>query len=183
MEDWGKLCLKNIEKGCDFWHLFDELMDDESGFFNNRGIIVEAYKEGNLFGLRVGVTDSMYKRDAIFDDIFCRPNPNLSYYLLPCFCIKQDNKAIIIWTHTRARRKGFAKKLIELLNIEYADNPLPGSIKFWEKCNSLRLFKGVKLLVKRDGSRNLKDADGASMNDTAEKKKVTVSKKRKIKKP
>ena len=42
------------------------------------------------------------------------------------------------------------------------------------------MFKGVKSLVKRDGNRNLKDADGASMNDTAEKKKVTVSKKRKI---
>jgi len=30
---------------------------------------------------------------------------------------------------------GFAKKLVELLHIEYADNPLPDSIEFWKKCN------------------------------------------------
>jgi hypothetical protein len=30
---------------------------------------------------------------------------------------------------------GFGKKLVELLQIEIADNPLPDSIGFWEKCN------------------------------------------------
>ena len=29
----------------------------------------------------------------------------------------------------------FAKKLVELLNIEIADHPLPESIEFWKKCN------------------------------------------------
>ena len=73
----------------------------------------------------------MYKRGARKDTIFCEN----SWYLLPCFCIKENNKAIIIWTRTKARKMGFAKKLVELLQIEYAFNPLPDSIGFWEKCN------------------------------------------------
>mgnify|MGYP000353751366 CR=1 FL=1 len=48
---------------------------------------------------------------------------------------KNNNNAIIIWTHTRARRNGFAKKLVNLLNIQYAYNPLPESIDFWKACN------------------------------------------------
>ena len=90
-----------------------------------------AYKNGNLYGLIVDETDKMYENKSILDNIFC----NNSMYLLPCFCIKENNDAIIIWTHSRARKLGFAKKLIELLNIECARNPLPDSIEFWKKCN------------------------------------------------
>jgi hypothetical protein len=35
---------------------------------------------------------------------------------------------------------GFAKKLVELFSIEYAYNPLPDSIDFWEKCNVKWVF-------------------------------------------
>ena len=130
MNDWGKIEL--VEMNSDyFWYLFDELCDDKSGFLCNRTTILEAYKNGNLYGLQVEETHEMYKRGAAEDKIFC----DHSMYLLPCFCIKEDNKAIIIWTHTRARRNGFAKKLVELLKIEYAFKPLPDSIEFWKKCN------------------------------------------------
>ena len=131
MENWGEIKLIQIDSNNDFWYLIDELCDDNSGFFNNRSTILEAYKNKNLYGLRVNETDEMYKKGEIMNNIFC----NNSYYLLPCFCVKEDNKAIIIWTHTRARKMGFAKKLIELLHIEYAYNPLPDSINFWKKCN------------------------------------------------
>jgi len=131
MENWGEIKLIQIDSNNDFWYLIDELCDDNSGFFNNRSTILEAYKNKNLYGLRVNETDEMYKKGEIMNNIFC----NNSYYLLPCFCVKEDNKAIIIWTHTRARKMGFAKKLIELLKIEYAYNPLPDSINFWKKCN------------------------------------------------
>jgi hypothetical protein len=131
MENWGEIKLIQIDSNNDFWYLIDELCDDYSGFFNNRSTILEAYKNKNLYGLRVNETDEMYKKGEIMNNIFC----NNSYYLLPCFCVKEDNKAIIIWTHTRARKMGFAKKLIELLHIEYAYNPLPDSINFWKKCN------------------------------------------------
>ena len=128
MNDWGEIKLIKIESGDDFWTLLDELKDDKSGFFCNKNVIVSAYKDGNLYGLQVEETDSMYERGARSDTI-------LSWYLLPCFCIMENNTAIIIWTHTRARKNGFAKKLVELLKIKYAYDPLPDSLDFWRKCN------------------------------------------------
>ena len=136
MEDWGEIEVIQIDSN-DFWYLFDELYDDNSGFCNNRSTILEAYKNGNLYGLSVNETDKMYERKARIDNIFCE-NSN---YLLPCFCVKENNKAIIIWTHTRARKMGFAKKLVELLRIEYAYIPLPDSIDFWKKCNVKSAFE------------------------------------------
>lgn len=130
MKDWGEIKLEKINSR-DFWNIFDELSNDNSGFLHNKSIILEAYKNENLYGLRVNETDNMYKRGARMDNIFCKN----SWYLLPCFCIKENNKAIIIWTHTRARRMGFAKLLIKLLDIKYAYNPLPDSMEFWKKCN------------------------------------------------
>ncbi len=130
MNDWGELKLEQIDD-CSFWYLIDELVDDESGFLYNRDIILKAYKDGNLYGLTVEESDEMFKRGARLDDIFC----DKSYYLLPCFCVKEEDEAIIIWTHSRARNMGFAKKLIELLDIKRALSPLPESIEFWKKCN------------------------------------------------
>ena len=122
IDDWGEIILEQIIKGDDFWFLLDELCDDKSGFLYNKSIILEAYKEGNLYGLSVTETDNMYFRSARGDKIFCHDKifKYVSWYLLPCFCVKENNKAIIIWTHTRARKMGFAKKLVELLNIEIA---------------------------------------------------------------
>lgn len=76
-------------------------------------------------------TNKIIKNEIFATDI----GGQKSFYLLPCFCIKKNNTAIIIWTHTRARKNGFAKKLIKLLQIEYAYHPLPESIDFWKKCN------------------------------------------------
>lgn len=119
MEDWGEITLTQIEDGNDFWCLIEELWDDNSISIYNRRILVEAYKTGNLYGLSVSETDAMYERGARIDDIFC----DKSWYLLPCFCVKENNKAIIIWTHQRVRTMGFVKKLAELLKIEVLTNP------------------------------------------------------------
>jgi hypothetical protein len=135
MEDWGEIKVVQNDSD-DFWCLIYELIDDNSGFYHNRSTILEAYKNGNLYGLRVNESDKMYERGERIDNIFC----DNSWYLLPCFCVKENNKAIIIWTHTRARKMGFAKKLIELLNIEYAYKPLKDSIDFWKKCNVKLVF-------------------------------------------
>lgn len=131
MDDWGEINLKQIVDSDDFWCLMDELCDDVSGFVNNRSLILDAYGDGNLYGLNVVGTDSMYERGARMDSIFC----SNSWYLLPCFCVKENNVAIILWTHSRARNKGFGKKMVELLQIKFAYYPLPESIEFWKKCN------------------------------------------------
>lgn len=85
--------------------------------------------------INVLCTDEMYK-NLENEDLFCHDmSGERQGYLLPCFCITNDSTALIIWTHTRARRKGFATKLVNLLKIECAHLPLPESINFWKSCN------------------------------------------------
>jgi hypothetical protein len=129
MEDWGEIELMKVDSD-GFWFLMDELYDDNHSFIYNRTTILEAYKNGNLYGLLVSETHAMYERDARNDRIFCKN----SWYMLPCFCVKQEDTAILIWTHARARRMGFAKKLVELLHIKYAYHPQKDSLGFWKKC-------------------------------------------------
>ena len=133
MEYWGELKLVKITDGGDFWSLMDEIKDDI--FYCNRITMVESFKNDNLYGLVVDETDEMYNNGLGTDKIFCDINKGARLYLLPCFCIKEDDTAIIIWTHKRARNKGFAKKLVELLNIKYARNISPESKDFWRKLN------------------------------------------------
>ncbi len=128
--DWGEIKLEKINDGADFWHLIGELIDDNSNFFINKNKIVESYKEGTLYGLRVCETDKMFERSARMDEIFCQD----SWYLLPCFCVKENDVAIIIWTHSRARKNGFASKLVKLLQIKHVFQPLSSSVEFWNKC-------------------------------------------------
>lgn len=129
LDNWGKIKTKQIDNENDFWCLFDELIDDNSGFLNNRNYILKSYKDGNLFGLRVVENDFMYENNERENKIFCKD----SFYLLPCFCIKEDNDCIIIFTHTRARKNGFAKLLLIDLKIINVYKPLPESLNFWKK--------------------------------------------------
>lgn len=130
-DDWGPIRLEKVDDANTFWALISSLHDDNSGFVHNKGLILDAYCSGNLFTLRVRETDRMYERGAGRDPIFCMPGP---LYVLPCLCVRDGVKADIVWTHSKARRNGFAKKLIRLLGIVEADNRLPGSEAFWEAC-------------------------------------------------
>lgn len=103
--DYGAFYATQIYDGSEFWCLIHEIQDDNSCFLNNVATIVESYKEGTLYGLRVYETDSMYERGARNDILFCRNlDGTPSYYLLPCFCITKGTTAILFWVHSRARR-------------------------------------------------------------------------------
>jgi len=128
--DWGDLRVVQIEAGADFWHLLDALVDDRSGFWHNRRILADAFRLGQLYGLRVDETDAMVTRKARKDAAFC---PG-SYFLLPCFCVKVDAAVEIIWTHSRVRRRGCARTLVWDLEILEALHPLPESEEFWRSC-------------------------------------------------
>lgn len=130
MDTWKDIKVYKVVDSSDFWALFFELADDNSGFIHNRNMILDAYKNGNMFGLRVIETDEMFESGERSNPIFCKD----THYTLPCFCIKNESTAIIIWVHTRARNHGFGRKLVEQLGITKADHPLPESIPFWKKC-------------------------------------------------
>lgn len=135
MSDWGKIKLVVID-AYDFWALYDEMIDDKSGFVHNRGIILKAFKENRMYGLRVQETDEMYKRRARSDRSFARNfMGELSWYLLPCFCVLDNSNQIdIIWTHSRARGNGFGSKMVKELEITSVSDILPESEEFWKKC-------------------------------------------------
>jgi ribosomal protein S18 acetylase RimI-like enzyme len=116
--------------------LLDELVDDESGFIHNKATLVEEYKNGNLWGLRVEETDAMFDRQAAIDPLFC-PVSLSQLYMLPCFCTVTPTSTVqVIWVHSRARRMGLGSTLIRLLNITNTSGPrLEGSEAFWKACN------------------------------------------------
>jgi len=133
--DWGKLKLVKITDSRKFWYLYDELETSMGGTVLHRGCIVEAFRNGHLYGLEVEETDEMYeKNEREKNSIFCRSkHGEFSWYLLPCFCINKEDWAMMIWTHSRARKKGFATKLTELLGIKTAYIPLASdSLDFWK---------------------------------------------------
>eukprot|EP01047_Picozoa_sp_COSAG01_P067551 COSAG01_NODE_9564_length_2408_cov_5.157211_3_plen_90_part_00 len=77
----------------------------------------------------------MFQQGARGNPIFC--NPNLSWYLLPCLAVTAPDdptKSLIVWTHTRARRRGLGRKLVEQLRITSNTRQLEGSKEFWKAC-------------------------------------------------
>ena len=138
MNDYGEIKLAKIESPKNFWALYEELEDDKSGFIHNRDTLLAGFKQDdyNLWGLEIEETDSMFNRGANEDSIFCK-NYNRSLYLVPCLCITNKmGEIVIIWTHTRIRRMGFGRKMVNELS-EFIDNlkpnrPLPESISFWK---------------------------------------------------
>lgn len=136
--DYGAIELHLVESPEDFWALWDELLDDKSGFIHNRACLLDGYKNESMFSLKIEETDSMFRRGANTDEIFCKTE-HRTLYMIPCLCIlnKKGTEIEIIWVHSRLRRKGLATKMIELL-MEFDDtklipnHPLPDSLPFWK---------------------------------------------------
>jgi hypothetical protein len=127
-----------IERSEDFWALFDEMVDDQCSFLHNRSTILDSFKNKNLYGLILEENDYLWNNrnqlNPIDNQLFCRDRIS-SLYLFPLFCIKENNnECLFIWNHSRNRRKGLAKKLVQLLKIEKIWNPLQDSLPFWESC-------------------------------------------------
>ena len=152
-DGWGELVLINIDKASDFNTLKKEFKNDnkelknKENYCENKNKILDAFKKGYIYGLFVKQTIQMIKDDVLGKGVFCNPFLNsTTKYLLPCFCIKgdDDDAASMIWTHTRARNMGFAKKLIELLKIKHVYLPAPECLTFWEKCGFLNKEEYLK---------------------------------------
>jgi hypothetical protein len=127
------LRIKKIKDGERFWRLYSELedqnnlADDKSSYVWNRSDLVEAFKDEKLYGLEIKGAGDLY-------------------FLLPCLCIVKDSTVSSVWTHTRARRKGFAIMLIKLLRVQNVLNPTYDSLPFWEACG-LCDCEGVQSLL------------------------------------
>lgn len=132
--DWNdRINLININYN-DFWYIYDEICDEKCELFDYIFILLDAYKKQKLYGLRVTESIQMFENKERNNSLFCK---NCGIYYLVFVCdiqIKQN-----LFGHTKEQKKGFAKKLVELLNIDYAFKPLASSLGLWEKCN-VKLF-------------------------------------------
>ena len=136
-EDWGELRVVKVTRGDDFWSLFDELNNDESGFVHNRNWLVDGFREGRVYSLVVIDTESMDSRKAYHDEIFAKQRDGMGdtkLYMLPCLCMTERGKrrvADILWVHTRARKLGLARALLDKLKINQSDS-IGEAVGFWE---------------------------------------------------
>lgn len=122
-----------LENGADFFAILDEMNDDGSAFYHNRSTIFDACMKGHAFSVMAGNADDLSNNNGEDDHIggiFCNTG---GYYLLPCVCVRNENDEVeLIWTHSRIRRKGFAKLMIKELGLVSARNRLPASRDFWK---------------------------------------------------
>lgn len=144
MTDYGKAELFLVDSVDDFWALWDELYSDDNMFVHTRSILLEAFKENTFYSLVIKETDSMYERYARSDSVFCRGA--CSSYLLPCFCVtnKEGDKILLLWVHSRARRRGFGRQMVEFVSDLHPTSPmqpvtpLPEAYPFWKACGMLQ---------------------------------------------
>lgn len=128
--DYGDIILTKIENGNDLFALIEDDTTARGDPFDSRRVIANAFRDGDLYGLEVEETASMYNRSAWNDQIFIRN----SLYRLPCFCIVDETEGVLLWVHPRARRLGLGSLLVEKLGITHVRQMLPGSEVFWGTC-------------------------------------------------
>jgi GNAT superfamily N-acetyltransferase len=134
VEDWGSIELHPVISSGDFFSLMDELADDESDFLRDRNMLLDAFVDRNLYSLHVTETPAMHSRFAGADEVFCCPTTATTLYMLPCFCIVEKGLLFFVWTHSRARRRGFGRLLVALTEATEVYRPTPDDAAFWRAC-------------------------------------------------
>ena len=129
----GPLRLECVTSSGDFWALIHDVFDDTdpngTGFGHNRDTLLDAFRSGMLYSLRVEETQGMHDNGAGVDQLFATTG-----YLLPCLCIPEAGNRIveIIWVHPRARRMGLASTLVRLMGLTGVGTIMPDSLPFWK---------------------------------------------------
>ena len=92
-----------------FCEIYDMLVEEKVPM-EFRAEVLAYYNQGDMYGLQIA-------GKKIQDPVFLRTGHNI----LPVFCLKDsDGCANYVWTHPRGRRRGYARKLVQLLKITLA---------------------------------------------------------------
>ncbi|EKX39859.1 hypothetical protein GUITHDRAFT_114108 [Guillardia theta CCMP2712] len=133
-EHYGDATAFRVEDEGDFWIIFRQIIEGSPGNVPY-DTILNAFKEKKLYGLKVIETEEMFRLGCKLDPLFCVDmNGDPGDYLLPCYCIMQDDIAEYIWVRPDMRRQGLGRLFVQKLRIREAWNPLPESVGFWESC-------------------------------------------------
>lgn len=132
---YDKLYREVCREEADFFAILDELFGEfqetDNGFYANRIILLQAFKEKRMHLLFVEETDENYQANIRADPLFCS---GISFYLLPTFLVANQEGTLIeiLWVAKRARRMGLATALIKTLKVKYVSHVLPESVPFWQ---------------------------------------------------
>ena len=135
------------------------------GFYHNRAWIIDAYKQGCLFGLQVSENYAMYKdKDSRMNPIFMKKRRAWPFsvntgqcdfsHSIPCFAVVEDKangkECSMLWVAERARNYGFGSTLVRERAVTYASDVLIESTGFWDKVGfALDRERGEKLTYVR----------------------------------
>ena len=132
---WERAELRVVDDARWFWALWDEMVEDGSGFIHNRECLLKAFKADRMRAMEVHETDAMFR------DKMCSKHPGFmqdtAWYRLPAFCCTSKNGGIdIIWVHTRCRGAGLGRRIVTQAGATEhgVSNVLPESLGFWAKC-------------------------------------------------
>lgn len=128
-----------------FFAIQDELIRDWNAreskcnhFLCNRANILDAFVKGNLYGLCMPETQSMYDNVTPEDPNFMTGMfTGRTRYRFPVFCAVDSDRIDLLWVAERVRRRGLATLLVSLLKqrgvsgADYIDC-VPGALLFWE---------------------------------------------------
>lgn len=102
---FDKIKLVKITNPTSFWHLFEQLQDDDIELINNkRAFILDAFKNEHLYSL---------EEEGLL--------VNKKTTLIPCLCVKKEsieNVAEIIWVHKDVEGKRYREILLKKLNTK-----------------------------------------------------------------
>nr|WRJ70059.1 hypothetical protein TetV2_00614 [Oceanusvirus sp.] len=144
--DWSTAKTTLVDTGFVFWPLFDEMVRDGSGFVHNRETLVDAFRNDKMYCLRLPETD------ALFADKDSRDHPwfmnrTRSIYALPVVAVtsgEEDENIDILWVHSRCRRAGFGRMIVQQLGIKRAPCVMEDTLPFWKALGSVEIGRVVE---------------------------------------
>lgn len=111
-------------------------IEEPKGFWHNRGIIIEAYKEGNLYVQHFTENDANWCNTKLWAKL--KESPLVMAYTnraIPSFCVVDEEGQIdLIWTEASIRHLGIARTFVQYFDTHKVRLVLPESQGFWEKC-------------------------------------------------
>ena len=135
--DWSTAQATLVDTGGVFLALLDEMERDRSGFIHNRTVLVEAFRDHQMFYMCVPETDAMFKdKDSRYHPRFMdwKQHADVPFYCLPIVAVigRKDESVIdILWVHSRCRRAGFGRMIVQQLGIKRAPCVMEDSVPFW----------------------------------------------------
>ena len=117
--------------------LIDEMIKDNCPFIWSLGVILDAFRNDQMYGLALTENEEGYDKLEIQNKkkYCCKYGSVVGQ--LPCFIVLHYSgccdKVDFLWVHSRARKLGLGRELVTLCKVRFCVRPLAESREFWDK--------------------------------------------------